>query len=176
MELQSPLVDYKRAKRLWKLLKIVFSVIRKGLISNLHLMLKRDQRPIRGVGSLGMSEYEFSCTNSPNPMSFRCPKKKQVFFFLSCLGFPGELGYDLDKVAHVLPKTPEYLFNFHLDASFDHLSCDRWPLSPYAVRISNYSMEMEDGGDGQVDHDADEFIRRFHEQLRAQSPVSLHSC
>ncbi|KAK4804942.1 hypothetical protein SAY86_004759 [Trapa natans] len=162
MELQSPLVDSKRAKRLWRLPKIVFSVIRKGLITNLHLMLKRVHRPpIQGVSSFGVSEYEFSCANSPNPMFFHCPMKKQAFFFLPCLSLPDEPSHDFDKVARVLPKTPEYLFNFHLDASFDHLSCA-------------YAMEMDDEGDGQVDHDAEVFIRRFHEQLRAQSPISLH--
>lgn len=205
MELQSPLTNSARAKRLWKVLKIIFSVIRKGLISkakllmdlNLNLMVKRGHSKLsrkclegnfasRGsrVGSFGVLEYEFSCTNSPNPIFFRSsPKKKQVFFFLSCLRFPESFdeafeSYDLKKVVHV-PNTPEYLSNYHLDASFNQAPYDcnsSLLLSPCAVRVSDYlSAEMDDVGDGRVDHDAEEFIRRFYEQLRVQSPISLHS-
>lgn len=193
MELQSPLLNSVRAKSLWKALKVIFSVIRKGLISkakllmdlNLILMLKRGHTKLMEkclassfvsrsprVGSFGVSEYEFSCSNSPNLLFFRNPKKKQVFLFLSCLRFPKALE-DAFGGAHV-PRTPEYLSNFHLDASFDHLLYNHRPLSPYAESTSNYSVEMDDGSDRQVDHDAEEFIKRFYEQLRAQSPICLH--
>uniref|UniRef100_A0A0D3EY80 Uncharacterized protein n=1 Tax=Oryza barthii TaxID=65489 RepID=A0A0D3EY80_9ORYZ len=53
----------------------------------------------------------------------------------------------------------------------------------YSVRVSNYSSEEEedgdyghaDGGGGEeaVDDEAEEFIRRFYEQLRRQNHVAL---
>lgn len=51
------------------------------------------------------------------------------------------------------------------------LSQDR---SPFSVRISNFSAEEESGGgDAQVDDEAEEFIKRFYEQLRTQSRIAL---
>lgn len=50
--------------------------------------------------------------------------------------------------------------------------------SPFSVRISSFSEEEEEeGGEGEgceeVDDEADEFIKRFYEQLRAQSRIAL---
>lgn len=60
-------------------------------------------------------------------------------------------------------------------------------MSPFSVRVSNYSSsedhdhvhisedddENEDGRGGGVDDQAEEFITRFYEQLRAQSRMQL---
>lgn len=201
MELQSPLRSSVRAKKLWKVLKIIFSVVGKGLASKAKLLMDLDLNPMekRGqskllrnsltgsfisrssrVGSFGVMEYEFSCTNSPNLAFFRTPEKKRVFSFLSCLRFPealeGDMGlYDPKSVLPV-PDTPEYLFNFHLDASFNQAWYDRQNglLSPCAVRVSDYlSVNEDDESDRQVDQHADEFIKKFYEQLRLQSPINV---
>ncbi|XP_066316754.1 uncharacterized protein [Miscanthus floridulus] len=43
----------------------------------------------------------------------------------------------------------------------------------FSVRVSNYSSEDEGVGDQAVDADAEEFIRRFYDQLRRQNTVAL---
>ncbi|KAK4788384.1 hypothetical protein SAY86_019703 [Trapa natans] len=204
MELQSPLRSSVRAKRLWKLLKIVLSVVGKGLASKAKLLLDLDpenrgrhsknllRNSVTGgfisrssvAGSLGVIEYEFSCNNSPNPVFFHAPncKKSRSFSFRSCLSLPEVFEGDLKpyygpKSIVPVPDTPEYLFTFHLDASFNQPWYDRRNglLSPCAVRVSDYlSVNDEDiEGDGRVDHDAEEFIRRFYEQLLVQSPIKV---
>ncbi|OWM67562.1 hypothetical protein CDL15_Pgr028425 [Punica granatum] len=204
MELQySPLPSSARAKRPWKVLKIIFSVIRRGLISktkvlmdlNLNLMVKRGHAKLKRkylmsnfmsrssrVGSFWVSEYEFSCTNSPSQIFFQANKKKPIFFFPPCLCLPGAASeedfgiYKPDKVV-LVPKIPDYLSNFHIDASFDQAQyekCHSPTFSPNRVRVSDYlSVDEDDGSDRRVDHEAEEFIKSFYEQLRVQSPINL---
>ncbi|KAK2362348.1 hypothetical protein QL285_087419 [Trifolium repens] len=72
----------------------------------------------------------------------------------------------------MMPKTPEYTLNFRFDSSEESKS----PLlSPFSVRISNYSTleENEENENSQVDDEAEDFIRRFYEQLKTQSLVQL---
>nr|CAN74735.1 hypothetical protein VITISV_044235 [Vitis vinifera] len=126
-------------------------------------------------GSLGIQEYEFSCSNSPNPVFFHLPKRKHHYF--PCINPPEDIEEPQDdKAVVLLPKTPEYTVNFPFDTS-DLAPADKpSPLpSPFSVRVSNYSSEeeMDVGGNRQVDDEAEEFIRRFYEQLRAQSRIQL---
>lgn len=49
-------------------------------------------------------------------------------------------------------------------------------LSPFSVRISNYSSEEENecsSESGQVDNQAEDFITRFYEQLKMQRRLQL---
>jgi hypothetical protein len=197
------------AKRLWNVLRISFFMIRKGLISkrkmimDMNLMMKRGKLLRKSLSNLinshhhlpknaaraasGIQEYEFSCSNSPAPVFFHVPKRKQYHYF-PCINDPQvtekeeeeEEEEEEDEPDHhqggnaiaLVPKTPEYSFNFRLD---DFAPGEkRSPLlSPFSVRVSNYSSEDEseniEGGIGQVDDKAEEFIRRFYEQLRVQS-------
>ncbi|KAJ4842789.1 hypothetical protein Tsubulata_021125 [Turnera subulata] len=134
-----------------------------------------------------LQEYEFSCSNSPNPVFFRLPKRKHHYF--PCINLPEvmeeeEHDHNEPKAVVVVPKTPEYYtFNIPFDApSPDQFGSgekvqQRSPLrSPFAVRVSNYSSEddiNDDGMNGQVDDAAEEFIRKFYEQLRVQSRMQL---
>lgn len=187
------------AKKLWNVLRVTFFMIRKGLVSkrklimDMNLMMKRGKLLRKSLsnlmsyhhhhhhhskhmtrGGFGLQEYEFSCSNSPNPVFFHVSKRKHHYF--PCINPPPvleeeegelELGYYDPKAVVLVPKTPEYTFNFHASMP-----------SPFSVRVSNYSSEddemISDGGSGgQVDDRAEEFIRKFYEQLRVQSRVQL---
>ncbi|KAL3731056.1 hypothetical protein ACJRO7_027995 [Eucalyptus globulus] len=179
------------ATRLWKIVKIAFVMIRKGLMSKRNFIsdmtdgardrkLVRDSRrslsfnhynPSKKMRRIGLTgyEYEFSCSNSPNPVIIHSAKNKSQRF--PCMRLPKVIE-DFVEDQPVCPetlvfvaKTPEYTFNIQIERSS--------PLkSPYSVRVSNYSnYSSDDEGDGkygQVDHKADEFISRFYDQLRKQ--------
>lgn len=194
MELRST----SAAKRLWNVLRISLLMMRKGLISksklitDMNQMMKKGKLLRKSLSNLmlshrskrvtrsgfGMQEYEFSCSNSPNPAFLYLHKRKHHFNF-PCINHPQVIEEeDPNKAVVLVPKTPEYTFNFRFDAS-DYLSPGdrRTPLqSPFSVRISNYSSEDENedaAGNDQVDDQAEDFIRRFYEQLRMQSRMQL---
>ncbi|KAJ0111116.1 hypothetical protein Patl1_02499 [Pistacia atlantica] len=174
-------------------------MIRKGLVSkrklimDMNLMMKRGKLLRKSFsnlmslhhhhhsrhmtrGSYGIQEYEFSCSNSPNPVFSHLSKRKHHYF--PCINppevFEEEEVFEREPKAVVLvPRTPEYTFNFRFDATDGE---KRSPLrSPFNVRISNYSSEDENeiSGNDKVDDEAEEFIRRFYEQLRKQSRMQL---
>ena len=130
-------------------------------------------------GSLGIQEYEFSCSNSPNPVFFHLPKRKHHYF--PCINPPEDIEEEAEedaKAVVLLPKTPEFTVNFPFETTSELAPADKPSsllLSPFSVRVSNYSSEeeMDVGGNRQVDDEAEEFIRRFYEQLRAQSRIQL---
>ncbi|XP_027359104.1 uncharacterized protein LOC113867815 [Abrus precatorius] len=195
MEAHSPVI----AKKLWNVLRITFFMIRKGLVSkrklimDMNLMMKKGKLLRKSVsnfmsahhhhnskslarGGYGIQEYEFSCSNSPNPVFYHMPKRKHHFNF-PCMNSPEVIEEEEEPRPVVLvPMTPEYTFNLRFDAS-DFASGERKSplLSPFSVRISNYSSEdeIEESGNGQVDDQAEDFIRRFYEQLRMQSRMQL---
>ncbi|KAK7286499.1 hypothetical protein RJT34_21526 [Clitoria ternatea] len=199
MEVHSHVVG----KRLWNVLRVTFFMIRKGLISkrkmimDMNLMMKKGKLVRKSLSNLMSSHhhhhhnknpmsmtrgglgvhYEFSCSNSPNPVFFHMPKRKHHFNF-PCINAPeieedepefDEVESDVPKAVVMVPKTPEYMFNFRFDEKKSPL------LSPFSVRVSNYSAldENEEIGNGQVDDQAEDFIRRFYEQLRTQSPMQF---
>ncbi|KAJ9189802.1 hypothetical protein P3X46_001055 [Hevea brasiliensis] len=204
MEVHPRVNSMLAAKRLWNVLRLTFFMIRKGLVSkrklimDMNLMVKRGKLLRKSFsnlichhhhhhhgnmasGSYGLEEYEFSCSNSPNPVFFHLPKRKHHYF--PCINPPEviEEEEETNKAAALVmvPKTPdEYPFNLfhHLDASDFAPEEKRSPLpSPLSVRVSNYSSEDENdsGINGEVDDEAEEFIRRFYEQLRLQSRMQL---
>ncbi|OMO99255.1 hypothetical protein COLO4_13403 [Corchorus olitorius] len=206
------------AKRLWKVLRITFFMIRKGLIAkrklmmDMNLMMKRGKLLRKSLsnlinshahhhhhhsssrrGSFGIQEYEFSCSNSPNPVFFHVHKQQRSKHhnYFPCINPPDVIDEDqLDddpKAVVLLPKTPDYTFNFPVTAAADHINAsDQFGsaeklspllLSPFSVRVSNYSSEDDETdiapNRSQVDDEAEEFIKRFYEQLRAQSRIQL---
>ncbi|CAL0321596.1 unnamed protein product [Lupinus luteus] len=182
MVVNSPVI----AKRLWNVLRVTFFMTKKGLISkrkviiDMNLMMKKGKflrKSMRNLmhhnhqhaknlarGGYGIQEYEFSCSNSPNPVFFHVPKRKHHFTF-PCIKSnevvedeSDELdafeGYCEENKAIVLvPKTPENVFNIGFD-------------------VSEFE-ENEESGKGEVDEQAEDFIRRFYEQLRMQSQMQL---
>ncbi|KAK9117754.1 hypothetical protein Sjap_016701 [Stephania japonica] len=212
------------AKKLWNFLRIAYFMMRKGLISkrklimDMNLMMKRGKLLRKTVTNLffhhhhhsrnathggGLQEYEFSCSNSPNPVFFhmlstfsnsnkRC-KHHHLYSYFPCINPPlTHHDFDESEIQHhkssavvnvnLLPKieySPEYQFNFRFampKVGGETLVASPL-LSPFSVRISNYSSEDDENneivGNSQVDDDAEEFIRRFYEQLKMQSRTQL---
>ncbi|KAJ0974624.1 hypothetical protein J5N97_016589 [Dioscorea zingiberensis] len=190
MELHSPAA----AKRLWNFLRVAFYMMRKGLISkrklimDMNLMVKRGKlvgkktlgnlmfhhhhhhhhsRQQRGSGS-AFQDYEFSCSNSPNPVFFHAAAKRRHNYF-PCIHAIAE--DESPSPVIVLPR-----IEFSPQTSHDAFSeIELAPgVSPLSVRVSDFS--DDDAGDGsgrEVDDEAEEFIKRFYEQLRAQSRIAL---
>ncbi|XP_044466546.1 uncharacterized protein LOC123196553 [Mangifera indica] len=181
-------------------------VSKRKLIMDMNLMMKRgkllrksfsnlislhhhhhDHRHSRHIsrhttsGSYGVQEYEFSCSNSPNPVFSHLSKRKHHYF--PCINPPEVFEEEEEgvfegepKAVILMPRTPEYTFNFRFDATDLAPGEKRSPVpSPFNVRISNYSSEEENeiAGNDKVDDEAEEFIRRFYEQLRKQSHMQL---
>ncbi|MCL7023690.1 hypothetical protein MKW94_021468 [Papaver nudicaule] len=218
MEVHSSSRNSVIGKRLWNFLRIAFYMMRKGLMSkrklimDMNLMMKRGKLMRKSLGNLmtfhghhhhqhssnditrgsfgGAQDYEFSCSNSPNPVFFHMSKRKHHYF--PCINPPNE--DDLEEMeeeargAVVVPKigySPEYARNFQFsttatpdlapgDSRFSPL------LSPFAVRVSEYSSEDESeiqlegmSSNPKVDDEAEDFIKRFYEQLRLQSKTQL---
>ncbi|XP_071721658.1 uncharacterized protein [Rutidosis leptorrhynchoides] len=194
------------AKRLWNVLRVTLLMIRKGLISkrklimDMNLMMKRGKLLRKSFSNLihihhhhnskhmtsssrgrrsGIQDYEFSCSNSPNPVFFHVSSsfsKRKLHF--PCINPPQVIEDDDDveieynKTVALLPKTPEYAFNVESEFASGE------KLSPFHVRVSNYSSEDENEVcgieiDHRVDDDAEEFIKRFYEQLKVQSRMQL---
>ncbi|KAE9590188.1 hypothetical protein Lal_00027851 [Lupinus albus] len=136
---------------------------RKMTIIDMNLMLKKGKllrKSMRKLmhhhaknlarGGYGMHEYEFSCSNSPNPVIFHVPKRKHHFTF-PCIksnevaedeseevsAFEGYC--EENKAIVLVPKTSENVFNI----GFDFVCGEKKSslLSPFSVRISNYSSE-----------------------------------
>jgi len=158
-----------------------------NLISNHHIHCS-SKNAARGASASGIQEYEFSCSNSPAPVFFHVqPKRKQYHCYFPCINDPqpqvieeADDDLELKAITALVPNTPpeiENSFNFRFDA-FDFEIMKRSPLlSPFSVRVSNYSSEDDEneGGNWQVDEEAEEFIGRFYEQLRLQSCMQLRT-
>ncbi|KAF8020725.1 hypothetical protein BT93_G1227 [Corymbia citriodora subsp. variegata] len=190
MELQ-PRVNSFIATRLWKTLKVAFVMIRKGLMSKRNFISdmidgardrKLTRESLRSLsfnhynrsrkmcrGGLNVYAYEFSCSNSPNPVIVHSAKSKRQLF--PCTGLPKVIEdfVEDEPVYHetlfFMAKTPDYMLNLQIERHS--------PLkSPYSVRVSNFSnYSSDDDGDakyGQVDQKAEEFISRFYDQLKKQ--------
>ncbi|XP_010249360.1 PREDICTED: uncharacterized protein LOC104591912 [Nelumbo nucifera] len=176
----------------------------KSLLGNLNLMFQfhhhhhsKDLLRTRAGFGFGLHEYEFSCSNSPNPVFFHVSNKRRNHLFphFPCINPPPptpprvpdddqqEANNEVAKAVVVLSKkdySPDYynssLYSFRFDTSSDLAPGEQLSpfLSPFSIRISNYSSESEgDGGNMKVDDEAEEFIRRFYEQLRMQNRTQL---
>ncbi|RYR54135.1 hypothetical protein Ahy_A06g029391 isoform B [Arachis hypogaea] len=116
--------------------------------------------------------YEFSCNNSPNPV----PKRNKHHFNFPCIHARNS-NHNINAVV-LVPKTPEYAFNFRFDNinGSDFAPGERKsPLLSSSPLISTYdeNEEIGNGSGGVIDDEAEDFIRRFYEQLRSQSRMQL---
>ncbi|XP_058102709.1 uncharacterized protein LOC131246521 [Magnolia sinica] len=190
------------AKRLWNFIRIAYFMMRKGLVSkrkiiiDMNLMMKRGKVVGKSLGNLmfhhnhprsgprgfGVQDYEFSCSNSPNPVFFHVGKRKHhhhYFPSIPCIKGPDEPEEsDEPKAVIMLPNidySPDYSYNLQTDVPDLAVGEKLSPMvSPFSVRVSNYSSDDEnDSGARQVDREAEEFIRSFYEQLRVQSRTAL---
>ncbi|XP_057542288.1 uncharacterized protein LOC130820791 [Amaranthus tricolor] len=180
------------AKRLWNFLRVAFFMVRKGLISkkklliDINLFFKRGRLIRKSLSNFlhlhhhqhhyqmsraryAQCEYEFSCSNSPNPVFFHKSSTKRT-----------HAHHDNHNAIVLVPTTPEYSFNLRFDVNEYDLSssgenCS--PIrSPFPIMIADYSSDDEindENNDLHVDYEAEEFIKKFYDQLKAQSRVQL---
>ncbi|KAK9120275.1 hypothetical protein Scep_018368 [Stephania cephalantha] len=202
------------AKKLWNFLRIAYLMMRKGLISkrkliimDINLMMKTGKLLRKTVTNLifhgrsnstttrgGLQEYEFSCSNSPNPVFFHMSssskrsKHHHHHSYFPCINpplnhlHPFDVSSEIDHHHHKSSAVVNVNFRFGGTPKVMGIGAGEKVvvsplLSPFSVRISNYSSEDDENneivGNSQVDDDAEEFIRRFYEQLRMQSRTHL---
>ncbi|PUZ53134.1 hypothetical protein GQ55_5G030200 [Panicum hallii var. hallii] len=207
-------------KRMWSYLRAVFFMARKGLLSNkrklllgMHLLMKRRNKAVSrtvaallshhgGHGHHGISnplrrrDYEFSCSNSPDPAAAGFSASRRHLAYFPCLGAVaeeedgrygssspapvGRIEYYAAAAASPEPSSSGLLLRELAPGEPAEESCCASPAllgggdGAFSVRVSNYSSEDEGSAGGQaVDDEAEEFIRRFYEQLRRQNTVAL---
>ncbi|TVU34634.1 hypothetical protein EJB05_16475, partial [Eragrostis curvula] len=192
------------AKRMWSYLRAVFFMMRKGVLSNkrklfisMHLLMKRRNKAVSrtvanllshhhhhtngGGNALRRRDYEFSCSNSPDPAAFSASRHRLAYF--PCLGAVAEEMDDhyFPTTASPLPRIEYYAAAASPAPSSPDLLVQDLALgedygAPLSVRVSNYSSEDEAagaGGSDAVDDEAEEFIRRFYDQLRRQNQIAM---
>ncbi|KAJ3678221.1 hypothetical protein LUZ60_002024 [Juncus effusus] len=199
MELHSHI----RAERLWNYMRAIYFMMRKGLISkrrllmNINIAMKRRNKHLNrsfftnlflfhhshthskrdlGLG-FGSREYEFSCSNSPSSAVFSHKRRRNYF---PCLGSDMEEPMDTwqpCKVARI-EYSPSPSPQASLFASGELVQEEKrsTSYSPLSIRIADYSEEDEEEErteDNLVDGEAEEFIRRFYEQLQTQNRIAL---
>ncbi|XP_020248389.1 uncharacterized protein LOC109825889 [Asparagus officinalis] len=190
MELHSPAA----AKRLWNFFRVAYFMMRKGLISkrklvmDMNLFMKRGKimsknlrknlihhhhhhRRSSGYG-FSLQEYEFSCSDSPNPVFFHSKRRHNHHHYFPCLNSNAvEDSVETPSHARAVPR-----IEYSPSPSPSPLPLPSPSPSPFSVRISNFSDE-EDGDESmsreEVDDEAEQFIKRFYEQLRAQKSIAL---
>ncbi|KAF8762468.1 hypothetical protein HU200_009434 [Digitaria exilis] len=193
-------------KRMWSYLRAIFFMARKGFLSNkrklllgVHLLMNKRRRNKQAVSrtvaallshhghghALRRREYEFSCTNSPDPAASSGSSKRHLAYF-PCLGAVAEEEDDYHRYGGSHLESPASLARIEYYAAAaaapeeEEYSCCASPALMMAgaasVRVSNYSSEDDEGvagGGAAVDDEAEEFIRRFYEQLRRQNTVAM---
>ncbi|KAL3731062.1 hypothetical protein ACJRO7_028001 [Eucalyptus globulus] len=126
----------------------------KELLKNLSFNHYNHSTKMRQVGLKGY-EYEFSCSNSPDQLIVHSAKNKSQRF--PCMRLPEVIEDFVED-----EPTADYTFSIQMER------CG--PFFPPSSRVvSNYPSDDDgDGKNGQVDHKAEEFIPKFHDQLRKQ--------
>ncbi|CAO1940820.1 unnamed protein product [Urochloa humidicola] len=148
--------------------------------------------------ALRRRDYEFSCSNSPADFSSAISSSRRYFPCLGAVaqddddyryyagGYPiagaasphARIEYYAAAAASPAPSSPG--LDLLRELAPGEESCCASPAlqlggEAFSVRVSNYSAAEHDegagGGDGAVDDEAEEFIRRFYEQLRSQNTV-----
>ncbi|XP_019089312.1 PREDICTED: uncharacterized protein LOC104730426 [Camelina sativa] len=156
------------AKRLWKIVRIVFCVLKTGtvkskLMLDLNLMLKRGNKAItslrRRSSSTGGSDVNSSTrVRDYDPLAFMCKRKRRVHG-----------GYDNEDAAveAAVKKVFELLGdNDTKTGAAAALRESPLMMSPAVrqLRVTDSPFPLEDGGDHDhvVDKAAEEFIKKFY--------------
>ncbi|XP_074578134.1 uncharacterized protein LOC141834691 [Curcuma longa] len=185
------------AKALWSQLQGTFFVMRKSFAWKQQQLLLEIQLLGESLGDFmygrrqperplfGPREHEFSCSNTPNhPISYGRRRrrrsrrsaykdgKRRHGYLLPCLH--GSVAVAEDYYRHASPRRAAVIFPA---AAKSVIFSPITSPAAFAVRISNYSSDDEYlGRSAKVDDEAEEFIRKFYEQLRQQSRMPLLHC
>ncbi|KAJ0263084.1 hypothetical protein HA466_0035080 [Hirschfeldia incana] len=171
------------AKRLWKVVRIVFCVLKKGtvkskLMLDLNLILKRGNKAITNLrrrrssstggtdvtSSARVRDYEFGCSNTPanDRFAYVCKRKRRVH---------GGIDKE-DAVTEAVKKVFELLGENHTSAAAGGSPLMAFP-EVRQLRVTDSPFPLDDGGDHDhvVDKAAEEFITKFYKNLKLQKKM-----
>ncbi|PKA59822.1 hypothetical protein AXF42_Ash011947 [Apostasia shenzhenica] len=131
---------------------------------------------------LRRQEYEFSCSSSPNPIIFfpcSSSKRRHSYFYFPCISAGAAEEAGNDQAYALMPERPSpALLRLIVESSPQW--CRRHGGPSTSTSASPLAAAVEDGGSErlseEVDCQAEEFIRKFYEQLQAQSSISSPLC
>ncbi|KAJ4773230.1 Avr9/Cf-9 rapidly elicited protein [Rhynchospora pubera] len=179
------------AKKIWDYLRAVLFMLKvKSVISkrkflmDVNLFMNRSKYVGKSISNLLthkhnpshhhsirdpslLNEYEFSCHDTPNALFFNAKRGNNKRGYFTCLNTPVEEGGEEQEADLRTPLRLEYTSQELHDLTT--------PASPFDVRVSDFSSLEGEGsrGNGGVDLEAEDFIKRFYEQLKRQSEVGL---
>jgi Cotton fibre expressed protein len=178
------------AKRLWQVVHAVFYMLRvrgiskKKLMLDFHLFLDRGKLAGKSFiyhlthhrhhhrSKYNSSEVEFSCSNTPSYPSFNLPKRKTNKYYNHDQNNYFH-NFDVKEIAKALEalngsESP------YVESPIWSIGKSPAPMT-HQLRITDSPfpvIEEEDGDmNKEIDMEAEEFIRRFYEQLRSQQSV-----
>ncbi|KAF2530690.1 hypothetical protein F2Q70_00033253 [Brassica cretica] len=164
------------AKRLWKVVQIVFCVLKTGTVKNklmldLNLMLKRGNKAItnlcrrRSSFTGGADVTSSARVRDYEPFAYMCKRKRRVH---------GGMDKE-DAVTEAVKKVFELLGENDTNAAaMVGAAAGESPLMAFpAVRVTDSPFPLDDGGDHDhvVDKAAEEFIKKFYKNLKLQKKM-----
>ncbi|OIW03699.1 hypothetical protein TanjilG_29734 [Lupinus angustifolius] len=186
------------AKKLWKILRIMFMMLRKGIAKSkimvdFNLLLKRGKLAAGKViantsilhhhyfaaftcrrsnlSFISPRDYEFSCSNSP-ALSLHKHNRRHN----RSLGwFSTPCQQNEVSTMDAVQKVFEMLNNENTVEASPLVALPGFGKSPIGrqLRITDSPFPLKDEGDhGQVDMEAEEFIKRFYKELNLQQKMS----
>ncbi|KAK1313455.1 hypothetical protein QJS10_CPA06g00810 [Acorus calamus] len=173
------------AKRLWRIVRTVFYMIRRGLVAkkkwmaDLHVLLKRGKiagKSLFEVPVLRGSAYSaLTCRSADPHVSFYDPREVEF----SCSNTPFYARYSKNRRRHHSRQYEYETSEYNDDDVFSEYEFPEASQAPFwnvgkspacrQLRITDSPFPIkEDEEDCHVDDEAEDFIRRFYEQLSMQ--------
>ncbi|XP_074342158.1 uncharacterized protein LOC141679595 [Apium graveolens] len=175
------------AKKLWKILKVVLYMLRKGiskskLLVDLHVMLKKVKlagkalagnfilyhhystftcRSTNNLSFVSPQEYEFSCNNTPFYASYFSKRKS----------------YHHRKSCDIAQNVFEMLNDHEKPEASPFMALPGFGQSPIVrqLRITDSPFPLKEEKDPQLDKEAEDFIRKFYKDLKQQRALSPYN-
>ncbi|CAN8326406.1 unnamed protein product [Cochlearia groenlandica] len=162
------------AKRIWKIMRIVFCVLKTGTVKNkfmldLNLIFKKGNKAITNLRRLSGFSGGFNVTSSTRnrDYEFSCKRKRRVH--------NGYYDKELDAAAEAVKKVFELLGeNDTKIATAASPSITAFP-EVRQLRVTDSPFPLEDGVDHDdhvVDKAAEEFIKKFYKNLKLQKNMA----
>ncbi|KAM0032070.1 hypothetical protein Hdeb2414_s0016g00471001 [Helianthus debilis subsp. tardiflorus] len=169
------------AKKVWRLVRVLYFMLRKNiskskLLLDLNRMMKRrkiaDKSSSSPTFSTPLGEYEFSCTNSPTTNNHAF----SLFSFRKKQASANQHAEDLDMMAVNAAVLKAMEMINHSEAASPTLpGFGRSPMVRQ-LRVSDSPFPLSNmDEDSHVDEAAEQFIKRFYNDLRRQNCTNVTS-
>ncbi|GLJ38003.1 hypothetical protein SUGI_0773460 [Cryptomeria japonica] len=170
-EAEKPLIK----RRFWKMVSVVIFLSRKCMVKSRYLhdeftkMGKLLASNVRNImfqsgssGAFGLREYEFSCPNSPAFTNFKLTRPRQGNYFSNTrsTSFEAEEEYNMRVDIPQLCNIPA------VEEEDATQTCNLGDGEKFGTPVSR-SIDVK------VDREADDFIARFHSQIKFERQMSL---